>query len=151
MCILYFKPFDLCLFALTSQIVIYQVKQSCNRKTFVQVASHRMDTEFIITCMEAGRHKVSERLLVFLAIQTSKQAKPEMFGNQVVVLEFDQLQSFQVCELARIESSKQPITNLNYHASCGLIMSCYSGFIEVFDPLTFNSLGTWDNYIYPNQ
>ena len=85
------------------------------------------------------------RLLIFIAFQTSKQAKPEIFKNYVSVLEFDQQNSYQVCELAKIESQKLQITSLRYHTSSGLIMSCFNGFIEVFDPITFISVGFWDN------
>lgn len=92
MCMKFFKPLNLCVFALVSQIVIYKVKQSCAKKVFVQVASHRMDpqNEFICTALDVALHKVTGKVIVCVAIQTSKQFKPESFNHFVVVNEFDQ-------------------------------------------------------------
>lgn len=91
MCLTYFKPLNLCIFALVSEIVIHVVQQSGNKKVFNQVARHKINqnNEFIPTCLEVALHKVSGRLLVCLAVQSSKLNKADQYDNYVIVYEFD--------------------------------------------------------------
>lgn len=76
------------------------------------MASHRIDVgnEFIPTCLDVAMHKVTGKVIVCVAIQTSRQVKPEHFNHFVVVYEFDQTNSYQVKELARIKSKVLHIT-----------------------------------------
>lgn len=53
-------------------------------------------------------------------------------------------------ELARIKSKAEQITKVHYHENCGLIVGCFRGYIENFDPVNFLSLGKWHNNINAN-
>lgn len=77
MCMTYFKPLNLCVFALVSEIVLYHVQQSGNKKVYLEVAKHRINqnNEFIPTCLEVALHKVTGRLLIILAVQSSRENK----------------------------------------------------------------------------
>ena len=39
------------------------------------------------------------------------------------------------------------ITGILYRPKCGLIMSCFTGYVEVFDTIMFKSKHTWDNQL----
>jgi hypothetical protein len=67
-CFTYFKPRNLIVFALVSEIAIYTVVGG-NIKSFTHVASHKIDinNEFVPMCIDVGIHKVSGNLLVCLA------------------------------------------------------------------------------------
>lgn len=77
MCLTYFKPLQLCIFALVSDIVMYKIHTSGNKKVYNKVASHRISqkNEFIPTCLEVAKHKVTGKLLVCLAVQSSRSEK----------------------------------------------------------------------------
>lgn len=84
----YFKPLNLCVFALVSEIVLFHVEQSGNKKVYVQVASHRISAsnEFIPTCLEVALHKVTGKLLVCLAVQSSRQSKDAAQYDHYVIV-----------------------------------------------------------------
>ena len=108
----FFKPLNLCIFALVSSIVIYKIKQQCANKHFVQVASHKIDpqNEYICTSLDIALHKVSGKVIVCVALQTSKQHTLQNFNHYVAVYEFDQNDQFKVKELARIKSKVLQVT-----------------------------------------
>jgi hypothetical protein len=66
----YFESLSLCIFALVSDVAIYSVQQSGQKKSFNQVATHQIDpqNEYIPTCIDAALHKVSGKLLICLAL-----------------------------------------------------------------------------------
>jgi hypothetical protein len=70
----YFKPLNLCVFALVSDISIHSIAQSGNKKDFSEVARHHIspNNEFIPTCLEVALHKISGKLIVCLAVQSSR-------------------------------------------------------------------------------
>ena len=151
MAIEYYKPLDLCVFALVNYIAIFKVKQSCAKKVIHHVASHRIDKkkEHLPTSVAVAQHKTTGRVLVIAALQTNKQHLPGQFHHYIVVYEFDQNNDYAVKELARIRSRITHVTAVRYHEEVGLIMGCFRGYIEVFDPITFKSVGRWFNQINP--
>lgn len=70
MCMAFYKPLNLIIFALVTEIAIYVVQQGGNNKVFTHVASHKIDknNDFIPTCLEVATHKVTGKLLVCLAV-----------------------------------------------------------------------------------
>lgn len=66
----FYKPLNLCIFALVAEIAIYSVSQGGNKKVFNHIASHKIDknNEFIPTCLEVAQHKVTGKILVCLAV-----------------------------------------------------------------------------------
>jgi hypothetical protein len=70
MCLTYFKPLDICVFALVSSISLQVMQQSGIKKMFTEVASYKFNNtnEFIPTFVDVALHKVTGRLLVCLAL-----------------------------------------------------------------------------------
>ena len=103
----YFEPLNLCVFALVSDVVIYNVQQSGQKKIFNQLAVHKIDVrnEYIPTCLDVALHKVSGKLLVCLAVQGSRLNKQDQYDHLVIVFEFDQSNNYAVKELARKKTS----------------------------------------------
>lgn len=61
------------------------------------------------------------------------------------VIEVDQDNGYAVKVLKRIPSSKGQISKILYKKRYGLIMACYRGYIESFDPVNFESMNSWAN------
>lgn len=156
MCMTFFRPLNLCVFALSGDLVIYKLKWSCSRKVFTQVATHKFSqppenkyNELLPTSLVCALHKVTGKLLVCVALQTSRQAKAEHFNHYLVVYELDQHTNYQLTELKRIRAKQPNITKVIYHEDCGLLMGCFRGYIELFDPTTFESTGRWTGSTLP--
>lgn len=92
MCIAYYDPLNLCVFALVSEVVIYGLVQGSNKKEFVHLNSCKVDAsnDFIPTWLEVGQHKVSNKVIVCLAVQQTRMNKQEQYDNYLLVIEFDQ-------------------------------------------------------------
>lgn len=61
--------------------------------------------------------------------------------------QFDQDDKFRPKLLAKIDSKVSQITKIIYNPDFGLIMACFMGYVEVFDPIEFKSRAHWDNEI----
>jgi hypothetical protein len=87
----------------------------------------------IPNCIEVAQHKVTNKLLVFVA------------GGLLVVLEFDPADKFQSGEPKVIQNDKSnPISKMIYHADCGLIVSYFIGHVALFDNVQFKQKGFCD-------
>ena len=82
MCMTYYKPkktnrnepepLDLCIFALVSkEVKIMEIKHSGNKKSFDDIASVMVDG--LPTDMDVKQHKVTNKLLVIIAMQGISQ------------------------------------------------------------------------------
>jgi hypothetical protein len=91
--------------------------------------------------MDVSEHRVkSGHLLVVLAAKGSKMVG-EDDDNVFIILEIDYKHDFKVtenldCNSERRRSPLPLITKILYR-DCGLIMACFSGYIELFDGLDF--------------
>lgn len=77
--------------------------------------------------------------------------KNDQYEHYIFVYEFDQFNKYAVQQIAKIKSPMPQITKILYRPECGLIMSCFMGYIELFDSIEFNSKGKWDNQISPGK
>jgi hypothetical protein len=130
---------DLFVFALVADIAIYKLHQGGNKKVFINVASQKIDAnnEYIPTALEVAQHKVSNKLIVCLAVQSTKLNKYEMYDHYVLVYEFDHKNDYSCEILVRQKAASPQITKILYRENCGLIMSCFFGYIELFDSIDF--------------
>lgn len=85
------------------------------------------------------------KVLVCLAVQSSRLNKNEQYDHYVIVYEVDQFNKYKFQEIARKKSPVPQITKIIYRPECGLIMACFMGYIELFDSIEFQSKGKWDN------
>ena len=123
---------------------IYEVKQSGARKVFKKVCTHQVDEKngYLATHLDVSEHRVkSGHLLVVLAAKGSKMIGEDDNDNVIIILEIDYRNDFKVtenldCNGARRRSPLPLITKILYR-DCGLIMACFSGYIELFDGLDF--------------
>lgn len=114
---------------------------------FHHIASHRIDRkkEYIPTCVSIAQHKTTGKVLVIAALQTNRSHQPGQYHHCIVVYEFDQHNDYQVKELSRIRARLTHVTAVKYNEEVGLIMGCFRGYIEIFDPVSFKSVGRWYN------
>lgn len=59
MCMTFYKPLNVFVFALVSDIAIYSLHQGGNNKSFTSVASQQIqkDNEYIPTVLEVSQHR----------------------------------------------------------------------------------------------
>lgn len=86
-----------------------------------------------------------DKLLVVLAVQSSRLNKFEQHDYYIIVHEFDTKNKYAHTQLAKFKSASSQITKILYDPKCGLIMACFMGYIELFDSIEFQSKGKWDN------
>ena len=145
----FYKKCNLVVFALLGEVKIIQVKQNGQKKTFHTVASFVLES--LPVAMDIGSHKLTGKLLVFVAQQTFKgdKLKKSKESNDekcyISVIEVDQHNGFAVHEKTRIFPDRPQITRLLYKKNYGLIMACYRGYIEHFDGNNFKSVKKWSN------
>ena len=101
--------------------------------------------------MDVGSHKLTDKLLIFVACQyfEGDKFKKTKEGNQekcyISVIEVDQMNGFAIHEKTRIFPEKPQISRILYKKKYGLIMACYRGYIEHFDGNNFESVNKWSN------
>ena len=95
--------------------------------------------ENMIVQMSLEKHKVSSNVLLCVGTQSKNMKKSE-----VVVFILDPKFEFEVIESYRWMWPEEQITSVYYKSGCGLILSSFSGFMEIFDAVNIN-FSVWDN------
>jgi hypothetical protein len=131
----YFKPLSMIVFALVSEISLYQVHTG-NKKQFLHMASKRIskNNEFVPTGLEVSTHKVSGNLLVLISAQSTRLTNQQDF---VLVYEVSSKENFKISLSQKIIVSQPQITKILYNQNCGLIIACLNAYVEVFDCIKF--------------
>ena len=156
----YYKPQELIVFALLGEIKIVNIRQSGSKKTFPTVAHWVFDSTSLPIGMDVGTHKLTGKLLIFVACQAFREREfkaskdSESASYYISVLEVDDKKAattptgesrYHVDEIKRIWSNNGQIAKILYKEEYGLIMACYRGYIESYDPVHFNRLNYWAN------
>jgi|TARA_B110000285_G_scaffold234314_1_gene310813 hypothetical protein len=134
----YYEPHNIAIFALVSkEIQIHQLKQTGVRRTFFHIQSLRV--EHMIVAMSVEEQKGSKNLILCLGTQSKNVKKSE-----VVVYVLDPRLEFEVIQSYRWIWPEEQMTSVYYKAGCGLILASFTGFLEIFDPISINH-SIWDN------
>lgn len=113
------------------------------------MASHLLD--HLPVGMDVGSHKLTGKLLIFVACQYVKgdsredSKEKDEIQNYIIVLEVDQNNNYSIQEQERIKTAHAQITRIMYKKNYGLILACYRGYIEHFDGNSFKSVHSWAN------
>lgn len=85
------EDLNLCVFALVSDLVIFEVRQSGAKKVFRHVLTHRLDEkdEYLPSHLDVALCKVKKCLQVCIAAISSRLNKQETNDYVLIVLEID--------------------------------------------------------------
>ena len=136
MCMVADESCDILVFALRSgEIQIHQMKQQGAKKEYMHVQSLNIDN--IVLTMTINRHKVrTENLLLILGTQCSKSTEQ----SEIVVFELDPNKEFNPIQEYSMKWiwPHNEITQIIYNTSFGLLVSSFSGAIQIFDSIDLN-------------
>ena len=157
----YYEPADLSIFALvTREIQVHELKLTGVKHKFTHIQSLRVES--IVECMSIATHKVSGNLLICLGTQGARTDESE-----IVIFELDPKNEWEVFDSYRWvwrPENPQPearqggpaahrnrakaetpgITNILYKNGCGLVVTSFSGYIEIYDSVN-TQLSVWNN------
>ena len=81
--------------------------------------------------MSIAKHKVTGRLLLCLGTQCSKNIE----HSEIVIFELDPKDDWEVADSYKWIFQYKQITNLFYNQECGLVVTSFSGQIEIYDSI----------------
>jgi hypothetical protein len=135
----YYEPANLAIFALvTREIQIHELQQVGVRFKFSHIQSLRVPN--VVECMSISTHKVSNNLLICLGTQHAKRPH----HSEIVIFELNPDQDWEIDQSYRWVWRHSQITNCFYNSGCGLVVSSFLGFIEIFDSVNLH-VPVWDN------